>query len=97
VYICDDIHLYDDIYIVLCTCPVLSCPQVQTWEGGVRGVGFVRGTNSALAKVKAGVSSVQLMHSRFKIKNASFWSHCILKVIILFTKTGSGQTLQGKH
>lgn len=35
----------------------------QTWEGGVRGVGFVRGTNSALAKVKAGMSSVQLMHS----------------------------------
>jgi hypothetical protein len=35
----------------------------QTWEGGVRGVGFVRGTNSAVAQVKSGMSSVQLMHS----------------------------------
>ena len=42
---------------------LLLCCASQTWEGGVRGVGFVRGTNSPLAKVKAGMSSVQLMHS----------------------------------
>jgi len=37
--------------------------KVHVWEGGVRGVGFVRGTNSALARVAANASSVQLMHS----------------------------------
>ena len=37
--------------------------KVLTWEGGVRGVSFVRGTNSNIAKVKANVSSVELMHS----------------------------------
>ena len=37
--------------------------KVYVWEGGVRGVGFVRGTNSALAPVVANASSVELMHS----------------------------------
>ena len=35
----------------------------KNWEGGVRGVGFVRGTNSALAKVPAGSTTSELMHS----------------------------------
>eukprot|EP01063_Lacrimia_lanifica_P021619 TRINITY_DN290_c3_g1_i10.p1 TRINITY_DN290_c3_g1~~TRINITY_DN290_c3_g1_i10.p1 ORF type:complete len:534 (+),score=158.76 TRINITY_DN290_c3_g1_i10:38-1639(+) len=33
------------------------------WEGGVRGVGWVRGTNSGLAPLPKGVVSHELMHS----------------------------------
>ena len=37
--------------------------KVYSWEGGIRGVGFVRGTNSALAPVPAGVVRTQLLHA----------------------------------
>jgi arylsulfatase A-like enzyme len=35
----------------------------QNWEGGVRGIAFVRGTNSALAPVPAGSTSHEMMHA----------------------------------
>jgi arylsulfatase A-like enzyme len=37
--------------------------KVYNWEGGVRGVAFVRGTNSALARVPANVVREGLLHS----------------------------------
>jgi arylsulfatase B/arylsulfatase I/J len=37
--------------------------KVYNWEGGVRGVAFVRGTNSALAPVQAGAVRSGLLHS----------------------------------
>eukprot|EP01065_Artemidia_motanka_P007369 TRINITY_DN1365_c0_g1_i1.p1 TRINITY_DN1365_c0_g1~~TRINITY_DN1365_c0_g1_i1.p1 ORF type:complete len:628 (+),score=148.49 TRINITY_DN1365_c0_g1_i1:51-1934(+) len=37
--------------------------KVHTWEGGIRGTAFVRGTASDLARVPAGVTVNQLMHS----------------------------------
>eukprot|EP00912_Choanoflagellata_sp_UC4_P002485 UC4_evm3s1573 len=37
--------------------------KVMNWEGGVRGVAFVRGTNSDLAKIPAGSISHELMHT----------------------------------
>eukprot|EP00756_Hemistasia_phaeocysticola_P024161 Hpha_TRINITY_DN15933_c0_g1::TRINITY_DN15933_c0_g1_i1::g.72909::m.72909/K01135/ARSB; arylsulfatase B len=37
--------------------------KATAWEGGVRGVGFVRGTDSDLAKVPAGGVSHELMHA----------------------------------
>lgn len=37
--------------------------RVMHWEGGVRVVGFVRGTNSALAPVQAGAVRTNLMHA----------------------------------
>ena len=37
--------------------------KVYNWEGGVRGVAFVRGTNSALAPVPAGAARTGLLHS----------------------------------
>jgi len=40
----------------------LRSGKAHNWEGGVRGIGFVRGTNSALAKVPAGETQ-QLMHT----------------------------------
>jgi len=33
------------------------------WEGGVRGVSFIRGTDSDLAPIPAGTTSMELMHS----------------------------------
>ena len=40
----------------------LRSGKAHNWEGGVRGIGFVRGTNSALAKVPAGETQ-ELMHT----------------------------------
>ena len=40
----------------------LRSGKAHNWEGGVRGIGFVRGTNSALAKVPAGQTQ-ELMHT----------------------------------
>jgi hypothetical protein len=37
--------------------------KVYNWEGGIRGVGFVRGTNSVLAPVPAGVVRTGLLHA----------------------------------
>eukprot|EP01062_Namystynia_karyoxenos_P083232 TRINITY_DN9530_c0_g1_i1.p1 TRINITY_DN9530_c0_g1~~TRINITY_DN9530_c0_g1_i1.p1 ORF type:complete len:635 (+),score=161.64 TRINITY_DN9530_c0_g1_i1:86-1990(+) len=37
--------------------------KVYTWEGGIRGVAFVRGTNSERAPLPAGAVRGQLMHS----------------------------------
>ena len=37
--------------------------KVLLWEGGIRGVAFVRGTNSALAPVPAGGHTSALMHA----------------------------------
>ena len=43
--------------------PLRGC-KVQTWEGGIRAVAFVRGTDSPLARVRAGsVVADALMHS----------------------------------
>ena len=37
--------------------------QVLNWEGGVHGIGFVRGTNSHLAPVPAGTVTHDIMHT----------------------------------
>ena len=37
--------------------------KATTWEGGVRGTGWVRGTKSALAPVQGGRSTTALMHT----------------------------------
>lgn len=37
--------------------------KVLNWEGGVKAVGFVRGTNSAIAPIPPNTVSTQLMHS----------------------------------
>jgi arylsulfatase B/arylsulfatase I/J len=41
----------------------LRSGKAHNWEGGVRGVGWVRGTNSGLAKVPAGSVTHELMHT----------------------------------
>ena len=41
----------------------LRSGKAHNWEGGVRGVGWVRGTDSALAKVPAGSVTHELMHT----------------------------------
>lgn len=37
--------------------------KVLNWEGGVHGIGFVRGTDSSLAPVPAGSVTTELMHT----------------------------------
>lgn len=37
--------------------------KVLNWEGGVHGIGFVRGTDSAVAPVPAGTITHELMHT----------------------------------
>eukprot|EP01060_Flectonema_neradi_P027388 TRINITY_DN369_c0_g1_i1.p1 TRINITY_DN369_c0_g1~~TRINITY_DN369_c0_g1_i1.p1 ORF type:complete len:535 (+),score=142.76 TRINITY_DN369_c0_g1_i1:2509-4113(+) len=37
--------------------------KATNWEGGVRGVGFVRGTNNDLAPLPKGVTTMELMHT----------------------------------
>ena len=37
--------------------------KATNWEGGIRGVAFVRGTNNNLAPLPKGVTSMDLMHS----------------------------------
>ena len=42
--------------------PLRGC-KVLNWEGGVHGIGFVRGTDSALAPVPAGGATHELFHT----------------------------------
>eukprot|EP00656_Telonema_subtile_P016444 TRINITY_DN18687_c0_g1_i4.p1 TRINITY_DN18687_c0_g1~~TRINITY_DN18687_c0_g1_i4.p1 ORF type:complete len:417 (+),score=65.96 TRINITY_DN18687_c0_g1_i4:275-1525(+) len=37
--------------------------KVNMWEGGMRGVGFVRGTDDAIARLPAGTTSHRMMHT----------------------------------